>query len=228
MKILILSAMDKEQSLLLNTMGNAEESCVNGVKVYTGRIGNHEVYAAKCGIGKVNAALNTYKLVSALQPDLVVNSGVAGGVSGELKVGTVLIPDKVAYHDVWCGPGTVAGVADGYDLFFIPSEAFVQLGLDLYSGDANVRTGLICSGDKFIHTVEEVEQIKRIFPQADAVDMESAAIAHACTMLDTPFAIVRVMSDTPGAEENVSQYQNFWSEAPEKTFDTLISILRRL
>lgn len=226
MKILILSAMDKEQKLLLESMGNAEECTVNGLTVYKGSLDSHQVYAAKCGIGKVNAALNSYRLIEALKPDLVVNSGVAGGVSGALKVGTVLIPERIAYHDVWCGPGTEAGAADGFDKYFVSAEWVVNGAQRMFGDYENVKFGLLCSGDKFIHTVEEVDEIKKNFPEADAVDMESAAIAHACAVSGTPFAVVRVMSDTPGAEENVSQYENFWSVAPEKTFETLISLLK--
>lgn len=228
MKILILSAMDKEQSLLLSEMGETEKMDVNGVTAYRGTIGGHDVYAAKCGIGKVNSALNTYRLIEGISPDFVVNSGVAGGVDGALGVGTVLIPTHVAHHDVWCGPGTNYGAADGYDRYFLPDEAFIEKGKDIFKEDASVNFGLICSGDKFIHQVEEVEEIKRNFPEAKAVDMESASISQTCTMMGVPFAIVRVMSDTPGAEENISQYENFWGEAPERTFRCLVKLIGEL
>lgn len=228
MKILILSAMDKEQNLLLNFMGNSSQIDANGMIVYHGEIENHEVWAAKCGIGKVNAALNTHRLISEINPDIVINSGVAGGVDGKLGIGSVLVPTEVAYHDVWCGPGTEIGVADGHTKYFTPSERFIQAAIKVSNNDSNIHFGVICSGDKFIHKVEEVEEIRANFPEAKAVDMESAAIAHACAVNKLPFAIVRVMSDTPGQDENISQYKDFWDKAPERTFSALIGILKEL
>ena len=94
--------------------------------------------------------------------------------------------------------------------------------------DGGVSTGLICSGDKFISTPEEISFIRSKFPEVRAVDMESASIAQTCIMCNVPFAIIRIVSDTPGEGENISQYENFWQTAPEKTFATLSTILNAL
>ena len=90
------------------------------------------------------------------------------------------------------------------------------------------RFGLICSGDRFISKAKEVEFIKTQFPDALACDMESASIAHACRDKEVPFAVVRVVSDTPGQADNVSQYKDFWTTAPEKTFHAVNSIIKSL
>ena len=59
--------------------------------------------------------------------------------------------------------------------------------------------------------------------------MESAAIAHVCHLRDIPFLSIRVMSDTPGDNDNnISQYENFWSDAPAHTFALLKSILSEI
>ena len=65
-------------------------------------------------------------------------------------------------------------------------------------------------------------------PDAVAVDMESAAIAQVCHIKNVPFVCIRVISDTPGGDDNIAQYENFWTDAPKSTFDTLIHLLRRL
>ena len=70
--------------------------------------------------------------------------------------------------------------------------------------------------------------IKSHFPETLAVDMESAAIAQVCVMKCVPFNILRVVSDTPGQEENISQYANFWTDAPRETFMALCAILKAL
>lgn len=225
MKILILSAMDKEKNLLSSLLNNAREIEVLGNSVISGRIGDKDIFLAKCGIGKVNSALNTYRLVTELSPDLVINSGVAGGAG--IPVGSILVADRIAYDDVWCGPGTEYGAADGFPLYFMPSGEVLKLAKTIIHDD-NVVYGLICSGDKFVSTHEEIVFIRLHFPDVMAVDMESASIAQACSMCGTPVSIIRVVSDTPGEGENISQYQNFWADAPKKTFEVVKRIIEAL
>ncbi|MDE6410859.1 MAG: 5'-methylthioadenosine/adenosylhomocysteine nucleosidase [Muribaculaceae bacterium] len=225
MRIAILAAMDKELNLLLSIMPGYEKIEIEGRTYYKGSIGKNEIIAGKCGIGKVNAALNTYRLIQAVAPDLVINSGVAGGASSRIHIGDVLIADRVAYHDVWCGPGTEYGAADGFPQYFIPSNEIVNRCKE---NEAEAVFGLICSGDKFISKGEEVKEIRSHFPDVLAVDMESASIAQACEMCGVPFLIVRVMSDTPGEGDNISQYKDFWGEAPKKTFSCVKRIIEHL
>lgn len=226
MKIALLAAMDKEMALLKNEIENIKEVEWDGVKAYEGNIGAHEIVLAKCRIGKVNAALNTYKIIRAFSPELVINSGVAGGAGG-LKIGNILVAGGVAYHDVWCGPGTQPGAADGFNVIFTPSRRVLEIARNEMD-PSNTSFGLIATGDIFISKAEEIKKIHEIFPQAVAVDMESAAIAQTCASEGIEFAIIRVVSDTPGEGENVSQYKNFWTEAPAKTFSALRTILNEL
>lgn len=221
--------MDKELQLVLSQMNDEKAAEIHGVKVFTGNIARHEVVAFKCGIGKVNSALAAYRVLSELKPDLVINSGVAGGTDESVHIGDVLVADKIAYHDVWCGPGTVYGTADGYSTYFTPRQQYLDAAKAI-AGNCNcpVRFGLLCSGDKFISTPEEVREIKSHFPDSLGCDMESASLAQTCALLDVPFLVVRVMSDMPGGGENISEYQNFWSEAPERTFGVVSTLLNNL
>ena len=221
MKILILAAMDKEINLLLNLLTSIEEKDKEGLIWWEGNINSHNIYIAKCGIGKVNSAINAFRLIQTIKPDLVINSGVAGGAG--LPIGSVLVADKVAYHDVWCGPGTEYGQADGQPLFMIPSDGIIKI-----TDKENLTKGLICSGDKFISSSDEIKFIRSVFPDVKAVDMESASIAQTCGLCGVPFAIIRVVSDTPGEGENVSQYKDFWTTAPQRTFSVLNVILKNL
>lgn len=224
MKIGIISAMEKERRLIIPLIKNAEEIILDNQRIITGKIGKHNIFLTACGIGKVNAAINTYKVIKNFEPDLIINTGVAGGASYTTKIGDILIADYVAYHDVWCGPGTEPGQADGMDVFMQCNEALIKLSYEVLKGE-RFFVGLICSGDKFISQKEEILEIRSIFPNVLAVDMESAAIAQVCCMENVRFNILRVISDTPGSGENLEQYKTFWTEAPEKTFKLLESLL---
>lgn len=226
MKIGILAAMDKEVALIIPLIKDMQVVEIDTRKAYLGKIGHHEVCVMKCGIGKVNSALNVYRLIEYFHPDLVINSGVAGGADALMKVGSLLVATEAAYHDVWCGPGTEWGHMDGLLPRFAMDAEVIESCRK--SASADVRFGLICSGDRFISKEEEVDFIKSIYPDALACDMESASIAHACYDCGVPCAVVRVVSDTPGQADNISQYKNFWNEAPEKTFRSVKSIIENL
>ena len=227
MKIAIISAMEKERELIKPLLEDCRESEFEGLIMWEGRIMQHDVLIAKCGIGKVNAAINTYKVISRYHPDILINTGVAGGVSDRTRIGDILVADYVAYHDVWCGPGTEIGTADGMDVFMACDAKVIEKAYQLLQGH-RLQVGLICSGDRFICSPEETLEIRKNFPEAIAVDMESAAIAHVCCMENIKFNIIRVISDTPGSGENIAEYQNFWNDAPEKTFDTVRKLLQAL
>ena len=70
----------------------------NGL-VYHGTFAGHDMYLTLCGVGKVNAAICTQRLIDMVSPDVVINSGVAGGVSEKLHICDLAISDTLTYHD---------------------------------------------------------------------------------------------------------------------------------
>ncbi|HUN21093.1 MAG: 5'-methylthioadenosine/adenosylhomocysteine nucleosidase [Muribaculaceae bacterium] len=226
MKVGIIVAMGKELNLLLPLIENVEETTVNGFLFHTGRIGGREIVAMQCGIGKVNAAIGTMTMIETFHPSLIINSGVAGGTGNGARILDVVVGTRIAYHDVWCGPGTEWGVAAGCPCYFTCPDWITALpaltpGKGLYHG-------LICSGDIFVSDPDIVDGIRRHFPDVMAVDMESAAIAQVCHIKGTGFIAIRVISDTPGEADNIAQYENFWDDAPKRTFETVERLLTQL
>lgn len=219
--------MEKERALISPMLKSPHEEEYEGLPVSLGNIGGNEVLLSRCGIGKVNSAINTYKIIKGFKPDLLINTGVAGGASMQTEIGDLLVADYVAYHDVWCGPGTQPGVADGMDVFMECDPDIIRLAHDILDGK-RLQVGLICSGDRFISEENEVMEIRKLFPEVLAVDMESASIAQVCCMEGVKFNIIRVISDTPGSGRNMEQYKNFWKEAPEKTFAMVEAILKQI
>lgn len=215
MKIGIIVAMDKELALLKPLIDDRAKEVIEGIEFITGRIGERDVVVMKSGIGKVNAALAASAMIHHFHPAIIINSGVAGGTGHGAAILDVVVGAKVAYHDVWCGPGTKWGQAAGCPEFFECPPFISELSCLQQPG---VVHGLICSGDIFVSDKEVLDRIRRHFPEVDAVDMESAAIAQTCFKEDVPFVAVRVISDTPGAADNISQYENFWDDAPRRTF----------
>lgn len=223
MKIAVIVAMDKEMNLLLPLIQNPSTVTANDIPFHVGTMGQHEIISCKCGIGKVNAAIGTLTLIDTFHPDLVINTGVAGGTGHGAGILDVVVAKEVAYHDVWCGPGTVEGQAAG-----CPARFSCPLTDETIARIPNAKQGLVASGDIFVSREEDVKRILKLYPDAIAVDMESASIAHVCHLKNIPFVCIRVVSDTPGAADNIAQYENFWTLAPQHTFEALKSLLNLL
>lgn len=222
MKIGIIVAMDKELSLLMPLLRNVSAVIINNFEFHAGTVGEHDVIACKCGIGKVNAAVGALTLIENFHPALVLNTGVAGGTGATAdpaRVLDVVLASEIAYHDVWCGPGTVRGHAAGCPpRFECPLPADIRRSL-------NVKEGLIASGDIFVDDPADLRRILALYPDAKAVDMESAAIAQVCHLKAVPFVCMRVVSDTPGDGGNAAAYSEFWQAAPERTFAEVEKLL---
>ncbi len=223
MRIGIIVAMESELNLLVPLIDNVEKRDMTGSVFYEGNIGANRVCVTQCGIGKVNAALGAMKMINCFSPQCIINSGVAGGTGKDAKVLDVVVGERVAYHDVWCGAPNEKGQVQGLPRFFNADSYLLTL-----IPEGKVKRGLIASGDMFVDSVEELRRIKEIYPDSIAVDMESASIAQVCCIYDIPFISIRVVSDTPGESDNASQYHNFWQEAPIHTFEVLQEFISKI
>lgn len=196
-KIGILVAMEKEYDLLRDVATDGR------------------VVVVRCGIGKVNAAMRCVEMIRDEHPDVVFSIGCAGGNGKGLHLGDAVVSTATAYHDVYCGDdvryGQVQGMPERYESVPWLVEQACQM-------DERVVPGLIVSGDWFVDTKEKMTDILDHFPEAKAVDMESAAIAQVCYAYNIPFVSLRIVSDMPMTGESVSQYADFWNTVSEKTF----------
>lgn len=114
MKVGIIGAMEEEVTLLRDRIENRQTLARAGCEIYTGQLNGIDVALLKSGIGKVAAAMGTTLLLEHCQPDLVINTGSAGGLDSSLKVGDIVVSNEVRYHDAdvtafGYEPGQMAG-----------------------------------------------------------------------------------------------------------------------
>jgi adenosylhomocysteine nucleosidase len=172
-----------------------------------------KILLLKSGIGKVNAALKAdYAIRNGA--DLVVTTGLAGGIDDSLEQGDIVLAQKVCYHDVWCGEPNLKGQVQDMPLFYKIGEDLL-LKLQNVAKDNGYKIGLAVTGDQFLTDVNRLMQIKKDFPEAIAVDMESAAIAQTCYVNNKPFLSLRIISDVVGKTNQVEQYNAFWQNMPQ-------------
>ena len=211
MKIGIIIAMDIEYRQMFDVLGGD-----------TGRLGGNEIVLWQCGIGKVNAAVGTMRLVNQHHPDAIISTGLAGGIDEKMQVMDVLAASQSVYHDVDCGSGLGCqrGQVQGLPVRFdADSRLLAHANAVPLSADERLVTGLICTGDQFITDRERQNDIKVAFPDGMACDMESAAIAQTCYLLGIPFLSLRVISDTPGRTDNHQlQLEDFLASMCDRSF----------
>lgn len=224
MKIGVIIAMDIEYRQMRDALGGD-----------SGRLGSNEIVLWRCGVGKVNAAVGTMRLIQEHHPDAIVSTGLAGGIDPLLKVMDIFVATQCVYHDVDCGGisedgpcvlGQVQGLPACYDAD--PRLLDHALEVPIRDGERRI-TGLICTGDQFITDRERQNNIKRHFPDGLACDMESAAIAQTCYLLNVPFISLRVISDTPGrTDDHHVQWADFLASMCNTSFRFVKNYLEML
>lgn len=206
MKIGIIVAMDKELQQLQKLFNN------------------ENVRVEKCGIGKVNAALGAQRMINEFHPDIIISSGCAGGNGDDISIQDVVVSAELAYHDVYCGTAiddtTVYGQVQGMPVRFKGDEELLRVAQQFSAQNSlfKIHTGLIVTGDWFVDSKEKMHEIIGHFPEAKAVDMESAAIAQTCYINKVRFISFRVISDMPLKDTDASQYHDFWNTIAENSF----------
>jgi adenosylhomocysteine nucleosidase len=127
--------------------------------------------------------------------------------------------------------GCEYGQVQGMPAVFAADEAMCRVAQSLNDDADNttcIHVGLICTGDQFITDRSELDKIKSNFPAGLAVDMESAAIAQTCHIYGVPFVSFRIISDTPGVDKHIEQYENFWGEMADRSFGVTRRFLMNL
>lgn len=226
MKIGIIGAMAQEVEILRSHLTLARTTEIAGCVIYEGKINNTEVALLQSGIGKVAAAVGTTLLLQLTKPDLIINTGSAGGLASQLNVGDIVISDEVRHHDVDVTAfGYEKGQLPANPAAFIAEKQLVDLAIkESEKSGVTALTGLICSGDQFINGAENLAQIRRNFPHIVAVEMEAAAIAQVCYAFSIPFVVVRAISDVADKASHLS-FDEFLPLAAEKSSKIVLAML---
>ncbi|AMO86134.1 5'-methylthioadenosine/S-adenosylhomocysteine nucleosidase [Solibacillus isronensis B3W22] len=230
MTIAVIGAMEQEVELLRGALQNTKTETIANSEYTTGTYEGKEVVLLKSGIGKVNAAMSTTILLEKFNPKVVINTGSAGGFDAALKVGDIVISDEVRHHDVDVTAfgyeiGQMAGMPAAYksdeNLMEVAKQAVKEVGEHNYS------VGLICSGDVFMSNPERVEAVRKDFPTMKAVEMEAAAVAQVCHQFNTPFVVIRALSDIAGQESSMS-FDEFLPVAAKHSTEIVLNAITKL
>ncbi|MBU2897214.1 5'-methylthioadenosine/S-adenosylhomocysteine nucleosidase [Vibrio hepatarius] len=230
MKIGIIGAMEQEVTLLRQAITDIKQASKAGCTFYSGQLNGVDVILLQSGIGKVAAAVGTTILLDEYQPDVVINTGSAGGFDSTLNLGDVVISTEVRHHDADVTAfGYEIGQMAGQPASFIADSKLMntaEKALAQMEGKHAVR-GLICTGDAFVCSNERQAFIRQHFPSVVAVEMEASAIAQVCHQFKVPFVVVRAISDVADKESPMS-FEEFLPLAAQSSSEMVSNMVKLL
>ena len=212
-KIAVIGAMGCEIEDVKKEMIDLKEENYADLKIFTGTINNKFIILAQSGVGKVNAALTTQYIIDIFKPNIIINTGVAGGIADGIDVGDIVIGTYLVQYDF---DVTALGYARGYMItgeekdkptkYYCDKQLIekFQTSLEKNMPKEKIHQGIIASGDKFLSGMEIKKEINDYFG-AIAVEMEGCAIAQVATRNKIPFVVTRAISDL--ADGKVAEYQ---------------------
>ena len=218
----IIGAMQIEVEHIKGVMTNVVTEKISGIEFCRGKISGKDAVVAKCGVGKVFAAVCAEAMILRYNPDVVVNIGVAGTLTNELNTTDIAVAKSVVHYDLDTSPcGDPVGFISGIDIINIKCDEAVSSLLQKCVKNLNIncKTGVIASGDQFVCTTERKKFIRDTF-NAIACEMEGASIGHVCYINGTKFGVLRAISD--GADEKSHMdYDKFVPLAAKNSFEVI-------
>lgn len=196
----IIGAMDTEIKNLVSNLKDTQITEYGGLKYYKGILNGKDVVVVKSGVGKVNAALCAQYLAIHFNVEKIINTGIAGAAGKGLGVFDFVVSDEAVYHDVDISIfGYEKGQLPGLPKTFVADleladKAVTAFRKSVYASDHKIVKGIVASGDQFIAEKAVKDRIIENFKPM-CVEMEGAAIAHACALNNVPFVIIRCLSD---------------------------------
>ena len=205
----IIFAMEEELLALKEYLILEKEYNIFNLTFYEGKINGIDCVLVKSGVGKVNAARTTQILIDNIKVDYIFNIGVAGGIDSSLKVGDIVIGDKLVQHDFDVTAfGRVKGFIPDVGDFLNTDDYLLNISKKVIANEnINYKIGTIASGDIFCTESWMSEKINKKF-NALCVEMEGASIAQVCYLSYMPFLVIRSISDVPN-NDNVVTYEEF-------------------
>lgn len=228
MKLALMGAMREEIDPILEAVGEYTTSEYAGNTFYECRYGDHELVIAYSKIGKVFSAITASVMIERYKAQKLLFSGVAGGISKDLKIGDLVMASALCQHDVditafghpygFIPEGSVMIEADG-DLRSLAAEVAVDMGIELYEG-------IIATGDQFVASSERKEWIEKTF-NADALEMEGASVACVCQNFNVPFFVLRAISDAADGEAGMD-FDTFLKSSASVSAKFILEMVARI
>ena len=224
----IIGAMDPEVNGLITLLENHAEERVGMLTFHTGELLGKSVVIARCGIGKVFAAMCAEAMIIKYSPRLIVNTGVGGALNHSLRPTDIVIGKRLFQHDMDTSPfGDPRGLISGINKIYLESceratDILAKAARDM---SLNAMLGDIATGDQVIASSEARLAITDTFG-GDACEMEGCAIAQVAYANGIPFIIFRAISDSADGDASLD-YPKFLKIAAENSLKLTLELIKK-
>lgn len=230
----IMGAMPEEVGAVVDLLQDVTQESYGKREYYCGFHQGQKYVVVFSRWGKVAAATTATTLIHEFGVTELLFIGVAGAIHSSLKVGDVVIGNRLIQHDLDGQPmmskfeipllnetylsssphllekakASVIRLLEDKRLHEIFTDdqlkAFDIAHPKMYVGD-------IGSGDQFISDSQNRDRIKNELPGVLCVEMEGAAVAQVCYEYDIPLVVIRTISDEANEDSDID-FMAFISE----------------
>ncbi len=213
-----MGAMPEEIEEIVGLMTERKEVKLAMRTFHVGRIFNKECVVVFSRWGKVAAATTATALIHHFNVSEILFSGLAGSMRSDVRVGDLVIGRKFYQHDMDARPfleefeipltGTnffesaphlieaankslEVNIMNNRFLTDIPKSSLDAFDINMPS----VWVGDIASGDRFFSNSYEKQRLLLKLPNLYCVEMEGASVAQVAHEHQTPFTVIRTISD---------------------------------
>ena len=224
----IIAAMEKEMAGIEAVIENKKIETVSGIKFVSGTVYGKEVVCAVCGIGKVFAAICAEAMIIKYNPDVIINTGVAGTLTDKLSIADVAISTGLVQHDMDTSfLGDSVGLISGINVVEFKADDKTReiIKASVEEIGINYVEGVIASGDQFIADKAVKQRIVENFG-AVACEMEGGSMAQVCYVNNVPFCAIRSISDTADGDPEMA-YVDFLEIAAKNSISLTLKFIEK-
>lgn len=213
-KIGMVVALEKEvKTFLAKQTVEIKEEKSGAFSVVKFMLGKNEIICVKSGIGEIFAAAATQYLITAYNPDIIINFGVCGSLTKALGLEKVTLVKGVVHYafDTSAIDNVEVGRYEQFDDAVIKTDENLLEKAKKAAGE-DLPCVICASADKFVADREEKVYLKDTFG-ASVCEMESAGVLITCKNAGVPCLIIKAVSDGEGGAE---EYEKTVLTASEK------------
>lgn len=177
----------------------------DGITYHLGAIGSKNVVFVNSGLGKLNSAIISTRLISDFHPSVILMSGSAGNLNPHLKKFDVVIGKEVANVDL--GELTKKGPQFKFSeylynpqshtilpmLFKLDNALIIQIKQSSKDNANPVSFGKIATSDALPNQLSQVDLLREA--HFDVIEMEGASLMQSCWLFKTPCVVIRGISN---------------------------------
>ncbi|MBQ3336950.1 MAG: 5'-methylthioadenosine/S-adenosylhomocysteine nucleosidase [Selenomonadaceae bacterium] len=214
--ILLEGAMNTETEVFVRALKNPVAYRELNYLFVAGTYKNYPVVVVRTEQGMANAAASTALAIKKFNPVAVINQGTAGGHDGALKIGDIVLGEKIFNCFAIKTPRTALGTGaeltnqemrgtyafDETSGTFQPNKEYfpdaklfnVAKKISDAHKNFNVTSGVICSSDAWLENLDFINFLHETYGSS-CEEMETASVAQICKNAGVPFLGIRVISD---------------------------------